>query len=130
MAKIRAVHEAVAKGQLREVRSVLTRKRFALSRDHVGASPLHLAVLHGHTDVSTYIISHFPETMDGPDNEGRTPLHYATTLPDNGTLYRLLKSAGADENIEDKAGHSPKYYMGHPGILTQSQLLEPYSSTE
>lgn len=67
-AKIRAVHEAVAKGQLREVRSILTRKRFALSRDHVGASPLHLAVLHGHTDVSTYIISHFPETMDGPDN--------------------------------------------------------------
>ncbi|XP_054709445.1 myb-like protein X [Uloborus diversus] len=68
MAKIRAVHEAVAKGHLREVRSVLTRKRFALSRDHVGASPLHLAVLYGHTDVSTYIISHFPETMDGPDN--------------------------------------------------------------
>ncbi|GFQ86589.1 uncharacterized protein TNCT_494191 [Trichonephila clavata] len=130
MAKIRAVHEAVAKGQLREVRSVLTRKRFALSRDHVGASPLHLAVLHGHTDVSTYIISHFPETMDGPDNEGRTPLHYATVLQDNGTLYRLLKSAGADENIEDKAGHSPKYYMTHPGILTQTQLLEPYSTTE
>ncbi|PRD30495.1 UNVERIFIED_CONTAM: hypothetical protein NCL1_26228 [Trichonephila clavipes] len=73
-AKIRAVHEAVAKGQLREVRSVLTRKRFALSRDHVGASPLHLAVLHGHTDVSTYIISHFPETMDGPDNILKTTL--------------------------------------------------------
>ncbi|KFM80384.1 Transient receptor hypothetical cation channel subfamily A member 1, partial [Stegodyphus mimosarum] len=101
MAKIKAVHESVAKGHLREVRSVLTRKRFALSRDHVGASPLHLAVLHGHTDVSTYIISHFPETMDGPDNEGRTPLHYATALPDNGALYKLLKTAGADENIED-----------------------------
>ncbi|KAG8175734.1 hypothetical protein JTE90_000962 [Oedothorax gibbosus] len=130
MAKIRAVHEAVAKGQLREVRSILTRKRFALSRDHVGASPLHLAVLHGHTDVSTYIISHFPETMDGPDNEGRTPLHYATALHDNATLYKLLKAAGADENIEDKAGHSPKFYMNNTGSLTLAQLLEPYSLTE
>lgn len=130
MAKIRAVHEAVAKGLLREVRSVLTRKRFALSRDHVGASPLHLAILYGHADVSTYIISHFPETMDGPDNEGRTPLHYATAVKDSGTLYRLLKMAGADENIEDKAGHSPKYYMSNPGQLTIDTLMEPYSATE
>ncbi|KAG0443446.1 hypothetical protein HPB47_014908, partial [Ixodes persulcatus] len=46
MERIRSVHEAVVRGNLAEVRQVLTRKRFALSRDHLGASPLHLAVLH------------------------------------------------------------------------------------
>ncbi|EEC13792.1 hypothetical protein IscW_ISCW021465 [Ixodes scapularis] len=66
--RIRSVHEAVVRGNLAEVRQVLTRKRFALSRDHLGASPLHLAVLHGHTDVLNYIVDKFPETLDGPDN--------------------------------------------------------------
>ena len=67
-ARIRSVHDAVIRGNLGEVESVLTRKRFALSRDHLGASPLHLAVLHGHTDVVKYIIDNFPEALDGPDN--------------------------------------------------------------
>lgn len=68
MAKIASVHEKVVKGNLSEVKQVLTRKRFALSRDHVGASPLHLAVLHDHLDVMLYIIQLFPETINGPDN--------------------------------------------------------------
>jgi hypothetical protein len=68
MAKIRTVHETVIRGNLNEVKHVLTRKRFALSRDHFGASPLHLAVLHGHLEVMLYIITQFPETIDGPDN--------------------------------------------------------------
>ncbi|PRD23855.1 UNVERIFIED_CONTAM: hypothetical protein NCL1_45285 [Trichonephila clavipes] len=67
-ARIRGVHDAVVRGNLGEVESVLTRKRFALSRDHLGASPLHLAVLHGHTDIVKYIIDNFPEALDGPDN--------------------------------------------------------------
>ena len=68
MNKISTVHETVIRGNLSEVKQVLTRKRFALSRDHVGASPLHLAVLHTHLDVMLYIISQFPETINGPDN--------------------------------------------------------------
>ena len=68
MSKIRSVHDTVVRGNLNEVKQVLTRKRFALSRDHTGASPLHLAVLHGHLDVMLYIISQFPETINGPDN--------------------------------------------------------------
>lgn len=58
-----------------EVESVLTRKRFALSRDHLGASPLHLAVLHGHTDVVKYIIDNFPEALDGPDNVSKLKIY-------------------------------------------------------
>jgi hypothetical protein len=70
MEKIKNVHIAVAHGHLEEVRKILTRKRFALCRDQNGASPLHLAVLHGHVDILIYIITQFPETIDGPDNVG------------------------------------------------------------
>ncbi|XP_023231075.1 GATA zinc finger domain-containing protein 14-like [Centruroides sculpturatus] len=129
-AKIRAIHEAVIRGNLREVRAVLTRKRFALSRDHVGASPLHLAVLHRHADIVQYIISHFPETMDGPDNEGRTPLHYAAVIPDEGYLYKIIKAQGADENIKDKMGMTPKYYLENGGQLTVQDLWDSYKSGE
>lgn len=45
----------------------------------------------------------FPETLDGPDNEGRTPLHYAAVAPViDVNFYQLLKQAGADINIKDK----------------------------
>ena len=32
----------------------------------------------------------------------RTALHYAATVPDNGYLYNILLSAGADEDIQDE----------------------------
>ncbi|GFY41036.1 uncharacterized protein TNIN_10161 [Trichonephila inaurata madagascariensis] len=130
MARIRGVHDAVVRGNLGEVESVLTRKRFALSRDHLGASPLHLAVLHGHTDIVKYIIDNFPEALDGPDNEGRTPLHYAAVMRDGGTYYRVLLMAGADETVKDKANHTPDYYLTHPGVLSIRDLLEGYRIKE
>ncbi|GBM02827.1 hypothetical protein AVEN_52010-1 [Araneus ventricosus] len=130
MARIKGVHDAVVRGNLGEVESVLTRKRFALSRDHLGASPLHLAVLHGHTDIVKYVIDNFPEALDGPDNEGRTPLHYAAVMRDGGTYYRILLMAGADETVKDKAGHTPDYYLTHPGVLSIRELLEGYRIKE
>ncbi|RWS27290.1 uncharacterized protein B4U80_05315, partial [Leptotrombidium deliense] len=127
MAKIRHVHETVVRGNFNEVRHVLTRKRFALSRDHFGASPLHLAVLHGHMDVLVYIITQFPETIDGPDNEGRTALHYAAVIGEEDIqYYEILKKAGAKDNILDKLGHTASYYLQNPGILTIRELLENY----
>ncbi|XP_076360793.1 uncharacterized protein LOC143252483 isoform X2 [Tachypleus tridentatus] len=130
MARIRGVHEAVVRGSLTEVKQVITRKRFALSRDHLGASPLHLAVLHGHSDVMAYIISQFPETMDGPDNEGRTPLHYAAVVPDGGKYFSILIHAGADNGVKDKYGRIPQDYLDQPDLLTIRDLLEGYKITE
>lgn len=43
----------------------------------------------------------FPETMHTQDSNGRTPLHYAATLPDNGHLYSLLITLGGDKAITD-----------------------------
>ncbi|KAM7301602.1 uncharacterized protein ISCGN_017121 [Ixodes scapularis] len=129
MERIRSVHEAVVRGNLAEVRQVLTRKRFALSRDHLGASPLHLAVLHGHTDVLNYIVDKFPETLDGPDNEGRTPLHYAAVVMEAQNYFDILKKAGADDTIKDKMGHTPEFYVKNPKELTIRDLLEGYQTT-
>lgn len=97
--RIRTVHETVVRGNLSEVRQVLTRKRFALSRDRLGASPLHLAVLHGHTDILHYIVDRFPETLDGPDNvrgldayrSTSSPIKNIVSLHGNGGLYVIYE---------------------------------------
>ncbi|CAG2175048.1 unnamed protein product, partial [Oppiella nova] len=131
MNKIRTVHDTVIRGNVAEAKQVLTRKRFALSRDHLGASPLHLAVLHAHWDVMAYIITQFPETINGPDNEGRTPLHYAAVMTDAEKLfYKRLVESNADPALNDKIGHSAEYYLLNPGVLTIRQLLENYMPPE
>ena len=38
---------------------------------------------------------------------GRTALHYAAVLTDEGTLYNTLKEAGADETITDSVSTLP-----------------------
>lgn len=51
-----------------DVRERLNRKRFALSRDNYGASPLHLAILYEKPEIIQFIISTYPQIIDGPDN--------------------------------------------------------------
>ena len=113
---------------------MLTRKRFALSRDQIGASPLHLSVLHDHLDVMIYIITKFPETIDGPDNDGRTALHYAAVVESGAnkekTAFEILSKAGANQTLKDRHGHDALYYLNHPGTLTIRELLERYKDRE
>ncbi|KAJ8930274.1 hypothetical protein NQ314_016941 [Rhamnusium bicolor] len=67
-----------------------------------GASPLHVAVMFGNTSIVRYLAGRFPETVQVIDENGRTPLHYAAVLADNGHYYNLLVHLGADARIEDK----------------------------
>nr|XP_046919029.1 uncharacterized protein LOC124499160 [Dermatophagoides farinae] len=128
MEKIKKIHESVIKGNFEEVQKTLTRKRFALCRDQYGNSPLHLAVLHGHVDILLYIITQFPETIDGPDNDGRTPFHYAAVLPDK-QIYQILEAADANKNQNDRYGFTPVDYLTN-GKLTIRDLLIKYSDKE
>jgi hypothetical protein len=53
--KIAAIHEAVENGSLEELKTNLTRKKYALAKDRqTGASILHKAVVYGHLDIVRY----------------------------------------------------------------------------
>ena len=43
----------------------------------------------------------FPETLNTKDNLGRTPLHYAAVLSDDGFIYKTLTDFGGDLYIKD-----------------------------
>lgn len=49
-----------------------------------------------------YLASRFPETMAITDNDGRTALHYAATIKDNGHFYNVLSQLGANPKALDK----------------------------
>lgn len=48
-----------------------------------------------------YLAGRFPETTNAIDVNGRTPLHYAATLADNGHYYNLLLHLGANPLTQD-----------------------------
>lgn len=61
-----------------------------------------MAVIFGNTSIVRYLAGRFPETVQTVDSNGRTPLHYAAVLADNGHYYNLLVHLGADVRAEDK----------------------------
>ncbi|GFT05922.1 ANK_REP_REGION domain-containing protein [Trichonephila clavipes] len=65
--RIYEIHRAVARGRLRDVQALLDRKKLALARDPLGATPLHKAVMYGHRDIVEYIAMNFPLSKDTKD---------------------------------------------------------------
>lgn len=95
---------AAREGNLRDLQSALDRRKFAVARDESsprGATPLHVAVIFGNTTIIRYLAGRFPETAHAIDLDGRTPLHYAATLADNGHYYNLLLHLGANPLVQD-----------------------------
>lgn len=57
--KIHAVHIAARDGNLRDLQGALDRRKFAVARDSAsphGATPLHVAVIFGHTAVIRLVL--------------------------------------------------------------------------
>ncbi|XP_011056028.1 PREDICTED: uncharacterized protein LOC105147016 isoform X4 [Acromyrmex echinatior] len=133
MGKIHAVHMAAREGNLRDLQSALDRRKFAVARDESsphGATPLHVAVIFGHTIIIRYLAGRFPETTNAIDLDGRTPLHYAATLADNGHYYNLLLHLGANPLIEDNFGQKADYYKRNQSDLSHKKLLRSFGASE
>ncbi|XP_033220380.1 uncharacterized protein LOC117174999 isoform X2 [Belonocnema kinseyi] len=133
MGKIHAVHMAAREGNLRDLQSALDRRKFAIARDGSsprGATPLHVAVIFGHTTIIRYLAGRFPETAHAMDLDGRTPLHYAATLADNGHYYNLLLHLGANPLIQDKLGQKAEYYKQNQNDLSHKKLLRSFGAHE
>nr|XP_012228520.1 PREDICTED: uncharacterized protein LOC105675719 isoform X3 [Linepithema humile] len=133
MGKIRAVHMAAREGNLRDLQSALDRRKFAVARDESsphGATPLHVAVVFGNTAIIRYLAGRFPETAHAIDVDGRTPLHYAATLADNGHYYNLLLHLGANPLVKDNFEQKADYYKQNQSDLSHKKLLNDFGASE
>ncbi|XP_071517410.1 uncharacterized protein [Panulirus ornatus] len=114
MSKIDLVHDSVEKGNLRDLKALLDRRKLARSKDAQGVGLLHKAVVHGHRDIVDYLITDYPETLEVTDNDERVPLHYcaASKFPDD--MYNLLCGVVQDTQVQDSKGKTAADYMSHP----------------
>lgn len=107
---------------------MLDRKRLAEAQDSRGRGPLHHAVVGNHPQVVRYLVNGYPLCIDLVDLHGRTGLHYAATLPDSGTMYKVLIQAGADPNIKDQSGNTPGIYLRRKDLLKLEDLIQTGSA--
>lgn len=61
-----------------------------------------IAFVHFIAGILRYLGGRFPETTSAVDENGRTALHYAATLKDNGHFYNMLVHLGANPKAIDK----------------------------
>jgi hypothetical protein len=76
-AKIEMLHEAVAKGQLEDMETLLKEeksKRMALCKDPAGVPLLHKAVYYGHLDIVRWLVETYPLTVSTKDKVRAHPL--------------------------------------------------------
>ncbi|KAJ2948988.1 hypothetical protein O0L34_g5928 [Tuta absoluta] len=133
MQKINKVHIAARDGNIRELQAALDRRKFAIARDPIspnGATPLHVATVFGKTNIIKYLGGRFPETLSAVDYEGRTALHYAAVVPDNGHYYNLMQQLGANSKDLDDVGKSAEDYYKDPSLLQYSHLLADFGIDE
>ena len=55
----------------------------------------------GHMEIAREILELYPAAVLAQDNDGKTPLHYAAAVKDDGLMYNLLVEFGADEGKLD-----------------------------
>lgn len=59
----------------------------------------------GIIDIIRYLGGRFPETTSAVDENGRTALHYAAAIKDNGHFYNLLVHLGANPKAIDNVSY-------------------------
>nr|XP_045618567.1 uncharacterized protein LOC123770574 [Procambarus clarkii] len=119
---IEELHGAAEDGDTRKVKALLDTKHKVFTKDANHTNILHKAVLNGHTDLTQYLSSKHPELIDDEDSAGRTPLHYAANLDDDGHHYQTLLKAGGDDSKPDKSGNTPDDYFRDPDLLSDPEL--------
>ncbi|VBB34297.1 unnamed protein product, partial [Acanthocheilonema viteae] len=122
--KIDAIHKAVEEGDIDQLITLIDIDKFSVARDRYGMTPLHIAILHGQTNVVRYLLSKYPSCVNATNHTGRTALHYAFASQASQVMVKLLQKAGADNFIEDKFGHTPLYYQNNANQLDIKMMIK------
>lgn len=101
---IKDIHSDVLNDELENLKNRLSPPVPSLvlsGRDSNGLSPLHKAAGLGKQEIAEFLVSEYPNCVNLTDAEGRTPLHYAALLKDEGQMMNFLLEHGADESALD-----------------------------
>uniref|UniRef100_A0A3P9KMJ8 Uncharacterized protein n=1 Tax=Oryzias latipes TaxID=8090 RepID=A0A3P9KMJ8_ORYLA len=81
---------------------------FVNSKSHGGYTPLHIAAIHGHTEVMELLVQRYGASISDRDNDGRKAIHYL----EKGASMEVRALLGGQDKTEEeeedyKGKHSP-----------------------
>lgn len=105
------LHFAVKENDVKKVRELLQEGGVKVTtRDIVGRTPLHWALVFGHDEAAKVLIVNTPRrALDARDERGCTPLHYAAARG-HADVARVLVERGAAINGLDAKKRTPLHY--------------------
>lgn len=105
------LHFAVKENDVKRIRILLQEGVVKVtSRDVIGRTPLHWALVIGSDEAAKVLIVNTPrKALDTRDQQGCTPLHYATARA-HATMARVLIERGASINAVDSNERTPLHY--------------------
>ena len=90
-----SLHQAVAGGDVDQIKSLISRGADVNAKDRSGRTPLHYAARWGHKDVVELLLAKDAD-VNVKDNRGQTPLSLAEEEGHN-EIVELLRNHGATE---------------------------------
>ncbi len=111
-------------GHFKLVEVLLSRKADPYITDNKGYIPLHRAASFNHLLVLNSLLLNAPQTINRPDRDGFTALHYAATADENGTIIKFLIEKKAEVNkFSGDIGQTPFMVAAHYNKIAAARIL-------
>ncbi|KAK1567585.1 hypothetical protein Q3G72_013894 [Acer saccharum] len=117
-----ALHWAAVRGSITVADVLLQNGARVEVADVNGYRPVHVAAQYGQTDFLNHIIANYHADFDAPDNEGRSPLHWAAYKGFSDTI-RLLLFRDASQGRQDREGCTPLHWAALRGNVEACTVL-------
>ncbi|XP_022607788.1 ankyrin repeat domain-containing protein SOWAHB-like [Seriola dumerili] len=93
------------------------------SKAHGGYTPLHIAAIHGHTEVMLLLVQRYGANVNERDNAGKKAFHYLG----KGLSAEMRALLGGLQQIKYREKTDEEDYREHPkGFNTISKLFQPH----
>lgn len=117
-----ALHWAAVRGSIAAADVLLQNGAWVEATDVNGYRPVHVAAQYGQTDFLNHIVAKYHADSDAPDNEGRSPLHWAAYKGFSDTI-RLLLFRDASQGRQDRDGCTPLHWAALRGNMEVCTVL-------
>ncbi|XP_050261383.1 probable protein S-acyltransferase 23 [Quercus robur] len=117
-----ALHWAAVRGAIAVADVLLQNGARVEAADFNGYRAVHVAAQYGQTAFLNHIIAKYQADFDVPDNEGRSPLHWAAYKGFADTI-RLLLFRDASQGKQDKEGCTPVHWAAIRGNVEACSVL-------
>lgn len=117
-----ALHWAAVRGGIAVADVLLQNGARVEAADINGYRAVHVAAQYGQTSFLNHIVAKYHADFDVPDNEGRSPLHWAAYKGFADTI-RLLLFRDAHQGRQDKEGCTPLHWAAMRGNVEACTVL-------